>query len=97
MAVYLIHFDRPISDGHTCQHYAGYAKDVSRRFASHLAGTSKARLCEVAAARGIGMSLAKVWKEGDRAFERKLKDGKNLKRHCPICLAAKADPDKLPF
>ena len=60
--VYLLHFDRPISDKHTCQHYLGYTADLPARLAAHRAGTG-ARLCEVAKERGIGFVLARVWRD----------------------------------
>lgn len=84
MAVYLLHFDRPISPGHTTQHYLGYAEDVGPRVNAHRHGQG-ARLTQVAKERGIGFRLARVWPDGDRAFERRLKNRKNTPRLCPIC------------
>lgn len=84
MAVYLIHFDRPISPKHTCQHYLGYAEDVEARIKAHRAGNGS-RLCEVAAERGIGFRVVRIWPDGDRTFERKLKNRKNAPKLCPCC------------
>lgn len=91
--VYLLHFDRPISDGHTTQHYLGYADDLAHRIQVHTrgryngGGNGCARLCEVAKARGISFTVARVW-WGDRSLERRLKSRKNARRLCPVCGSA---------
>jgi hypothetical protein len=36
---------------------------------------------------GIGFQVARTWDGEDRAFERKLKNGKHSSRLCPICKA----------
>jgi hypothetical protein len=51
--VYLLHFDRPISDKHTAQHYTGWTKYLPARALAHLRGRG-ARLTQVACERGIG-------------------------------------------
>ena len=89
MSVYLLHFSQPISDKHTCQHYIGSVAGNSRihlmrRISAHLQGTG-ARLCEVAKERNIGFILARLWKEGGRYQERKLKLRKNAPKLCPYC------------
>lgn len=81
--VYLIHFQKPISDSHTCQHYLGYAKDIEARLQDHLSGHG-ARLCQVAIERGIEFEIVRTW-EGDRKLERQLKNQKNAPRICPVC------------
>jgi hypothetical protein len=81
--VYLIHFERPISPLHTCQHYCGYADDWRARLADHRAGHG-ARLTQVAVERGIAFDVVAVW-PGDRTYERTLKNLKALNRLCPIC------------
>ena len=81
--VYLVHFDRPISDNHTCQHYMGSTSNLTQRLAEHRAGTGS-RLCQVAKERGIGFELVATW-PGDRTVERQIKNRKNGKRICPIC------------
>jgi len=81
--VYLLHFERPISDKHTCQHYVGWAKYLPSRIAAHLSGHG-ARLTQVAIERGIAFTVARVW-EGDRYLERKIKNRKHGPRYCPIC------------
>ena len=82
--VYLIHFDQPISDSHTCQHYIGYAKrSMKKRLAEHKAGKG-ARLTQVANERGISYRIVRWWK-GGRALERELKNKKCSPKLCPIC------------
>lgn len=84
MAVYLLHFSRPIHPDRPCQHYLGYSEDVARRVTEHKSGKG-ARLCEVAKQRGIDMKLVRVWWDGDRNLERQLKSRKNGRHLCPIC------------
>jgi predicted GIY-YIG superfamily endonuclease len=81
--VYLLHFDRPISDAHTCQHYLGWAKSLKKRITEHKAGTG-ARLTAVALERGISFEVVRTW-PGGRALERQLKNRKNGHKLCPLC------------
>lgn len=85
MACYLLHFSEPISPKHTTRHYIGYAENLEARIEHHRRGTSKVRLIDVARERGIDFVVARVWEDGDKALERRLKNGKNLPRYCPIC------------
>lgn len=90
--VYLLHFERPISGGHTTQHYLGWAEDLEPRLHAHEHGQG-ARLTQVARERGIRWQLARTW-HGDRNFERKLKRRHESPRLCPICnerIASKVD------
>ncbi len=84
--VYLIHFARPISDKHSCQHYIGYTSlSGKKRLAVHKSGRG-ARLTQVANERGIDYKIVRMWrKSGTRSLERKLKNYKNAKFLCPIC------------
>lgn len=91
MAVYLIHFHRPISPDHPCQHYIGFSENLQARIRHHRNGTSKVRLFEVAKERGVGFDVVKIWQDGDRVFERKLKNQKNHRRYCPICSSQKKE------
>src|SRR4051812_20328993 len=84
--VYLLHFDRPISDKHTTQHYMGWTTYLPARAQAHMKGQG-ARLTQVAAERGIGFVIAATW-PGDRNFERRLKNRKEGPRLCPICKKA---------
>lgn len=89
--VYLLHFEKPISPDHTAQHYIGYCEDLPRRIAQHRAGCG-ARLTEVAKERGIGFAVVRVWPDGDRKLERRLKN-RHGSRLCPICGRSHAQPD----
>jgi predicted GIY-YIG superfamily endonuclease len=82
---YLLHFERPISDRHTCQHYLGYtSKKLRERMELHRAGNG-ARLTQVARERGISFMCVRVWRDGTRGMERQLKNRKNGFALCPIC------------
>ena len=87
MAVYLLHFRQAYPAGKRPQHYIGWARDVAQRLAEHQNRTSRARLMEVIHAAGIPWSLARVWPEGDRATERRLKRWKKGAALCPLCRA----------
>ncbi|MBE9178628.1 endonuclease [Oculatella sp. LEGE 06141] len=80
---YLLHFDRPISDRHTAQHYLGYSDNIENRITQHERGHGS-RLCQVAKERDIGFIVAREW-IGDRSLERQLKRQKNTPRLCWIC------------
>ena len=81
--VYLLHFDRPISRRHTCQHYMGWCTDLTARIWQHWLGRGS-RLTRVARRRGIGFTVARVWR-GSRELELKLKARHESPRLCPIC------------
>lgn len=81
--VYLLHFSRPISEAHSCQHYLGWCLDINARLAMHRAGKG-ARLTQVAVERGIGFEVVRTW-EGSRELERHLKNSKRGPRLCPLC------------
>jgi|SRR5581483_10037482 len=81
MAVYLLCFSRPYRHA---RHYLGYAGNLQRRLARHRKGTG-ARLLEVITAAGIDWKLVRVWEDGDRTLERRLKKRKNASRLCPCC------------
>ena len=89
MAVYLLHFDKRYRHA---GHYLGFAEDVEARIARHRAGNG-ARLVEVITQAGIGFTVARIWPDGDRAFERKLHNYKASPRLCPICRAAQDHVD----
>ena len=81
MAVYLLHFSPPYQHA---RHYLGYADEVMPRVWAHRRGHG-ARLTQVAVDAGCGLILARVWVEGDRRLERRLKRRKDAPRLCPIC------------
>lgn len=82
--VYVLHFDRPISPDHTCQHYVGYtSRSLAARLADHAAGRG-ARLTQVARERGISWQCVQA-REGTRRDERRMKNRHETPRLCPIC------------
>jgi hypothetical protein len=81
--IYLLHFSKPISSLHTCQHYLGYTENLEERIAQHQAGCG-ARLTQVAKERGITFTVVRTW-QGDRKLERRLKNRKSSPSLCPIC------------
>ncbi len=84
--VYLLHFDRPLSEKHTAQHYIGWAYRLDSRMQQHIKGRG-ARFTQVANERGIGYVIARSW-QGSRTYERQLKNRKCARKLCPICQAA---------
>lgn len=88
MTVYLLHFERPISEDHTTQHYVGSAAKLIPRLDMH-ATHPDARLLQVAQERHIGFALARTW-PGGRNEERRIKSRKEGPRLCPICKGDKS-------
>lgn len=86
--VYLLHFDRPYCHA---RHYVGFVDGgpaaLAKRLDKHRRGDG-ARLLEVITEAGIGFTLARTWPDGDRTFERRLKNRHNAPRLCPCCRAA---------
>ena len=81
--LYLLHFSRRLRHA---GHYLGYADDVERRVAEHLAAGSKASpLVRAAIAAGAAVELVRTWPEGDRTLERRLKRHNHGPRLCPVC------------
>lgn len=81
MSVYLLHFEPAYKHA---RHYCGYADDVEPRINAHLHGRG-ARLTQVAHDAGCALILARVWPDGDRTLERRIKNRKAAPRLCPIC------------
>jgi len=84
MAVYLLHFSKPLAHA---RHYLGFAdtvESIPKRIERHQRGDG-AKLTKAASQAGIELQLARTWPEGNRDFERKLKNGKRGPRLCPIC------------
>lgn len=82
--IYLIHFDPPYKHA---RHYLGTSPHVNERMTEHANGQGSP-LVRAAVAAGVQLRLARVWKRGGRALERRLKKGHNVPRLCPICCAA---------
>lgn len=90
---YLIHFEPPYKHA---RHYLGFAEDVLRRVDEHRAGQG-ARLTQVAAQAGCKLVLARVWPNGDRQLERKLKRRKEAPCLCPVCTGERLQLDLFSF
>lgn len=82
MAVYLIHFTQPY---HHARHYIGFTADLPRRIAEHQ--RDYLHLMGAVNAAKIPWVVAKVWPDGDRELERRLKRWKGAGQFCPICQA----------
>lgn len=83
--VYLLHLNQPL--GHA-RHYIGWAKDqrtLEARLDHHKTGHG-ARFTQVCLQRDITWTVAKVFENGDKTFERKLKNRNGASRFCPICI-----------
>jgi predicted GIY-YIG superfamily endonuclease len=78
--VYLLHFAKPYKHA---RHYIGFTEDLDKRITDHLCGQG-ARLMEVITEAGIEWKVARTW-QGDRNFERYLKNRKDAPKLCPIC------------
>lgn len=82
--VYLIHLEQKLKHS---QHYIGFVDGENRlktRVEYHRKGQGSKFLKAVTLA-GIEFSVVRTWKDGDRNFERKLKNRKNAKALCPCC------------
>lgn len=83
--VYLIHFDQKL---HHAQHYIGFVDEpthsLDKRVEYHRSGRGS-KLLKAVMKKGIEFSVVRIWGEGDRNFERKLKNRKKSSQLCPIC------------
>ena len=83
MSLYLLHFDRPL--GHAA-HYLGFANSeamIPLRIEHHRKGNG-ARLMAAVVQAGIDFELVRIWPEGSRVEERRLK-AHGSPRYCPKC------------
>lgn len=81
--IYLLHFSRPYKGR---RHYIGQtgAGRLQDRMKEHREGRGSAFLRAVHLA-GISWTVARLWRRGDRDFERDLKNRKNASLLCPRC------------
>jgi predicted GIY-YIG superfamily endonuclease len=80
--VYILCFKQKL---HHAKHYVGYADhNVEARLKKHLKGHG-AKLMKAVAQNGIDVQIARIWPDGDRNFERYIKNQKNTARYCPCC------------
>lgn len=80
--VYLIHLEQKLAHA---QHYLGFVeKDLNKRIARHKSGQG-AKMLRAANQAGIKWEVVRTWPDGDRTFERSLKNRKNTRCLCPTC------------
>ncbi len=83
--VYLICFSRPY---YHARHYIGYCNDkeesLEQRIERHKRGDG-AKLLRAVSHAGIDFEVVRVWPDGNRELERKLKSRKKAWRLCPHC------------
>lgn len=80
--VYLIHFEEKL---HHAQHYLGFVeRNLKQRIKKHRKNKG-AKLLAAINNKGILWVVVRVWQEGDRNFERKLKNRKKARCICPVC------------
>ena len=80
--VYLIHFKEKL---HHAQHYIGFVdKNLKQRINKHKSNKG-AKLLMAVNNKGIPWEVVRVWEEGDRQLERKLKNCKKARCFCPVC------------
>jgi hypothetical protein len=82
--VYLIHLDKPL---HHARHYLGFSEDLPKRLQKHRNGQG-ATFMKAIAKEGITWHVSRIW-DGDRTFERMLKDKHNASHLCPTCIQDK--------
>ncbi len=82
--VYLIHIDKPL---HHARHYLGFSEDLPGRIQKHRNGQGAAFMKAIEK-NGISWHVSRIW-EGDRTFERMLKDQHNASHLCPTCIQEK--------
>lgn len=88
--VYLIHFNKKFSHA---QHYIGFVDHLKgHTFESRLEYHKKgadSKLMRAVTQAGISVRVADIWPDGDRNFERMLKNKKKARCFCPICINEK--------
>ncbi len=82
MCVYLICYGQ--TKYKHASHYLGFTDNLATRIYCHEHGNG-ARLMEVVNRNDVPWVVARVWLNGDRELERKLKRQHNGPRLCPIC------------
>jgi len=84
--VYILHLDSKLN-GHA-QHYIGFTRQLENRLFHHRKG-SGAKFTKAANEAGIQYSIAADW-PGTRNLERAMKNNRNHKQFCHICMGEKA-------
>lgn len=76
--VYLLHFKTPYKKA---GHYLGFTMNITRRLKEHRSRRGGSALTKVAGP----FWLARVWADGDKILEKKMKNSYGFKFICPIC------------
>ena len=82
--VYLIHFERKLAHA---QHYVGFSSSpaaLRRRLDHHRSGNGS-RLMNAVVQAGIPYRVVRIWPEGTRTEERRIKNTAHPERICPVC------------
>jgi len=79
--VYLYHFAEQVIGQQ--RHYVGYTTNLPRRHAEHTNGQG-AQIFKTAFNRKIGVSLVRVFPNGNKSLELFIKRG--VEAHCPMCV-----------
>jgi hypothetical protein len=85
--LYLLHIDPPYRHA---RHYLGFTAraTLAARLTEHaLCGSKASPLLKAAMRAGCIVSIARIWQDGTRTHERRLKQQGGLSRHCPVCRA----------
>lgn len=90
MTVYLLHFLHP---RYHAQHYIGYTESkrtLAARLEHHRTGTGAKYMRNISRAmeqdgEKLEFVCARIWKDGTRTDERRLKNQNHTPRLCPIC------------
>lgn len=84
--LYMLHYERPLSDRHPRFHYLGYAdENPERRIKQHRRGQAGAVFTTEAHRLGIAFSVAQIWPNMTKEDERRVKRMKSHRRYCSLC------------
>jgi hypothetical protein len=81
MAVYILHFSKPLAHA---QHYVGYSETPESRLHRHIKRMEQP-LLRAALQAGIKLTIARIYPDADRKFERQLKNRHKTADYCPLC------------
>ena len=80
--VYLVPFEEQL---HPAQHCIGFVdNNLQQRIKKHRSNKG-AKLLKAVNNKGIQWAVVRVWEEGNRELERKLKNRKKSRCFCPVC------------
>jgi len=84
---YLMCLERPVCATRPARHYLGFTSDTVKREADYrqLKFSYHGRLMLAAVERGIGFTVARIWKNCTKRDEKLLRDLHNGPSLCPLC------------